>query len=88
MTPYTSLDQVFGWYDKLIGNLPVHTQALISLGLIAFLIWNIYAIIKNGHWVLIALLVICLPGTWPALRMIGAFLWTIARGLLIRASLL
>lgn len=88
MPMYTSLDQVFGYYDKLIANLPTHIQALISLGLIAFLIWNIYAIIKNGHWVLIALLVVSLPGTWPALRMIGSFLWAIIRGLLLRAAMI
>ncbi|MFA7244364.1 MAG: hypothetical protein WC080_03705 [Patescibacteria group bacterium] len=88
MEPVNSLDQLFGYYDKFLANVPVQYQALISIALIAFLIWNIYAIIKNGHWLLIALLVVALPGTWPALRMIGNFLWAIIKGLLMRASLI
>lgn len=86
MPTSTTLDQIFTYYDKIIGNLPPYYQALISLGLIAFLIWNIHAIIKSGHWALIALLIIMLPSTWPALRFIGTFIWALFNGLFLRAS--
>lgn len=86
MQTFSVLDNLFTYYDNIVGNLPVSYQALISIALIIFLIWNVFAIIKNGHWVLIALLVVALPGTWPALRMIGGFLWAIIHGLLLRAG--
>ena len=84
----SSLDWVFAQYDKLISGLSPATQALISIVLMLFLIWQIYMIIKSGHWLFIAALILFLPGTWPATKVIGALILTLFKFLFLRAQLI
>lgn len=81
-----NLDQIFGYYDKLIGNLSPQNQALISVALLLFLIWQIFMIVKSGHWIFIAALVLLLPSTWPATKTVGKFIWIIIKFLITRAQ--
>jgi len=80
------LNQLFSYYDKSIASLPLHYQALISFALLIFLIWNIYAFLKNGHWLFIAILLAALPGTWPATRKFAEIVWILVKGLIYRIS--
>lgn len=82
------LDLVFNQYDKLIAGFSPATQALISIGLLLFLLWQIYMIFKSGHWIFIVALIIFLPGTWPATKLIGALILTFFKFLFVRAGLL
>jgi len=82
------LDQIFSYYDKTVAAFSPAAQAIIALIFLAVLIWQIFMIVKSGHWIFIALFVILLPGTWPAARQIGLFLYTIIKFLFIRAQLL
>jgi len=77
---------IFGYYDKLISPLPIGYQAAISLLLLVVLIWNIYSFIKSGNWIFLAVLILMLPGTWPAAKKIVYFIWLIIKGLLIRTQ--
>jgi len=81
-----SIDKIFSYYDQLISKLPTGYQALISLLLVIFLIWNIYQIIKGGHWIFLAILVVLLPGTWPAAKNILFLIWTLIKGLFLRSG--
>ena len=80
------LDEIFSWYDTLIMPLPLGYQAAISLGLIIFLAISVFSFIKKGHWIFLAIIIIALPGTWPAVKNIGYVLWKIALGLLFRVQ--
>lgn len=80
------LNQLFSYYDKLVSPLSVSSQALISIALLIFLIWNIYAFLKSGHWIFIVLLLAALPGTWPAAKNIAHIIWLIIQGLLYRSQ--
>ena len=82
-----SLDKLFSFYDQLISKLPVGYQALISLALVIFLVWNIYLIIKSGHWIFILVLIVLLPGTWPAAKNIALIIWALFKGLFMRSGL-
>ncbi len=64
--------------------MPVHYQVILSLGLLLFLVWNVYAFLKSGNWVLILVLIAALPGTWPAAKTLGKILWMLIKGLLYR----
>jgi hypothetical protein len=76
------LVQIFGYYDKVVSSLAPSAQGLIALALLAFLIWQIWMFIKSGHWMFLAVLIICLPGTWPALRQILEYVWRVLQFLL------
>ena len=80
------LNAIFTYYDKLIEPIPVAYQAIISLALLIILIWNIYQLIKSGHWIFIAVLIFMLPGTWPAAVKIGELIWILVTGLLMRVQ--
>ena len=82
------LDQIFTYYDKLIAPLSAGSQALLSAALFVFLIWQIWMIFKSGHWMFIAILIISLPGTWPAARNISHLILIVLKFLLTRAQLL
>ena len=82
------LTTIFSAYDKLIANLSPTSQALISFIILIFLIWQIYMVFKSGHWIFIAALIICLPGTWPATRQIGFLIWDVIKFLITRAEVL
>ncbi len=83
-----SLDKIFGYYDKLISPLSTGNQALISAALLVFLVWQVYMIFKSGHWIFITVLIVCLPGTWPAARQLLTFGWMILKLLFVRAEIL
>lgn len=78
------MNSIFSFYDKLIANFTPTNQALISLAILLFLIWQIYLIVKNGHWIFIVALIVLLPGTWPAARHIGNLIITLIKFLFIR----
>ncbi len=82
------MDYIFTQYDNLISGLSTTNQALLSLALLLFLLWQIYMVIKHGHWIFIAALIIFLPGTWPAARHIGSLLFNIIKFLFVRVELL
>ena len=83
-----TLDAVFTYYDKLITPLSSGSQALLSAALLLFLVWQIWMIFKSGHWIFITMLIICLPGTWPAAKNIGNFALMLLKFLFVRAQLL
>lgn len=78
------LNTIFGYYDKLIGQLPASSQAIISLALLLVLVWQILLILKHGHWIFIAGLILLLPGTWPAARHVGVMIFTVFKFLFVR----
>jgi len=78
------VNAIFNYYDKLIEPISISYQAIISLALLVILIWNIYQLIKSGHWIFIAVLILMLPGTWPAAKRIGELVWIVITGLLMR----
>jgi len=82
------LESIFGYYDQITAHLSTGQQAIISLILLIFLVWQIFMIFKSGHWIFIALLIILLPGTWPAAKQIGGLVLMFLEFLLIRAQLL
>lgn len=82
------MDYIFTLYDNLISGLSTTNQALLSLALLLFLLWQIYMVIKHGHWIFIAALIIFLPGTWPAARYVGNLLFDIIKFLFVRVELL
>lgn len=80
------MDAIFSYYDNLIAPLSTGSQALISLFLLLFLVFQIYLIIKSGHWLFVAALIVFLPGTWPATRLLGQFILDIFSFLFTRAQ--
>lgn len=83
-----AFNQIFGYYDKLIAPLSPGMQALVSFILLLVLLWQVYMIIKSGHWIFIALLVILLPGTWPAAKEVGRFFLMILEFLWLHARMI
>jgi hypothetical protein len=79
---------VFSYYDQILSPLPIATQALISFIFLALLVWQIFMIIKSGHWIFIVALIIFLPGTWPAVKQLGYYAWMIIKFFITRAQLL
>ena len=81
------ITEIFNFYDKLIINLPVNSQIIISLLILIFFIWQIFMFIKSGHWIFIVALLLFLPGTTGAIKNIGFVLLSILKSLLIRIQL-
>ncbi len=84
MTLDQTINKIFNAYDLFIKDIPIHYQALLSLGILLFLVWNIYAFLKSGNIILIVILLAALPGTWPATKTLGKIIWVIIKGLLYR----
>jgi len=81
------LNQIFIFYDKLIGAFPEKAQVLISLFLIFLIIMAFLSIIKHGHWIFVVIFIILFPGGWPAsLRVIEA-IWAVIKFLFIRVQI-
>ncbi|MFA5927346.1 MAG: hypothetical protein WCT32_05760 [Patescibacteria group bacterium] len=78
------LDIIFGYYDKILADMSPSSQAIISLVLLIVLIFQIYHVIKSGHWIFILALIVLLPGTWPAAKHIGNIIITVIKFLLSR----
>ena len=81
-----AINSIFGYYDRLLAPLPLLYQALISIALLIFMGCNIYALIKSGKWIFLAVIIVLLPETWPAARKIALILWLVTKGLLSRSQ--
>lgn len=79
-----TVNQIFGFYDKTIFNMPIHYQALLSLAILIFFIWMVYIFLKSKNWIFLAIIIVLLPETWPAARNIGMIAWNIFKGLFLR----
>ena len=80
------IEQIFTFYDKLISPLSASQQAGISLLVILIIVWQVYLFIKSGHWIFIAVLIILMPSTWPAVKHVGEYAWVILTMLFNRAQ--
>lgn len=78
------VNQIFGWYDKFIGSMPLHFQALLSLGVLIFFVWIVYIFFKSKSWIFLAVIIVLLPETWPAAKNIGMIVWNIFKNLFLR----
>ena len=78
------LNSIFNFYDKAIGTLPVSYQSLISFSILLFFIWLVYIFVKSKNWIFLALIIVMLPGTWPATKNIGLIVWALFKGLFAR----
>jgi len=82
----STIDLIFSYYDKLILSFTPAQQAGISFVVLLFLIWQIYLFVKSGHWIFVAVIIILMPSTWPALRNVVSYIWIIIKFLLERAQ--
>jgi hypothetical protein len=81
------LNQIFTFYDRLIGAFPEKAQVLISLLLIVFIILAFISMIKHGHWVFFLIFIILFPGGWPASLRVFDAIWLIIKFLLVRVQI-
>jgi len=77
------INSIFSYYDKLITTIPAGYAALLSLAILALLVWALYRFVK-GNFIWIILIVVFIPATWPALKSIGRALAYIAGFFLAR----
>lgn len=80
------LDKIFGYYDQATAQFNPNTQALVAILLLILLVFQIYHVIKSGHWIFIAALILFLPGTWPAAKYVGNLIWLVIKFLITRAQ--
>ena len=78
------LSSVFGFYDKIVGALPLSYQGIISFSLLLFFVFIVYIFFKSKNWIFLAVIVLLLPSTWPAAKKIGVIVWTLFKGLFER----
>lgn len=78
------LNQIFTFYDRLIMDLPAKIQILISLLVLALLIWSLFSIMKKGHWIFVIIFVILFPSGFGAMKNIALIVWGIVKFLLTR----
>ncbi len=81
------LNQIFIFYDKLIGAFPEKAQVLISLLLITLIILAFISMIKHGHWIFVVIFIILFPGGWPASLRILEAIWAVIKFLLVRIQI-
>ena len=82
------LDTIFGFYDKLIANLPERAQFFFALIILILLVSSFVMVIKKGHWIFIVIFAIFFPGGWTALKVVFGVIWTIIKFLLIRIQII
>ncbi|MEK9156281.1 MAG: hypothetical protein AAB360_03220 [Patescibacteria group bacterium] len=80
------LDLIFGYYDRVTAGLAPTGQALVAILLLVFLVWQVFGVIRSGHWIFVAGLLVFLPGTWPAAKHVANLLWLVVKFLLTRAQ--
>ncbi|OQA04049.1 MAG: hypothetical protein BWY68_00543 [bacterium ADurb.Bin400] len=78
------LDKAFDLYDTLIMKFSPGYQALISLSLLVVFLFLIYRFIKSPKGIILIIILILLPGTWPALKYVGSFLLTMIKFFITR----
>jgi len=81
------LDTIFGFYDKIIANMPEKAQFFFALVVLILIISSFIMVIKKGHWIFIILFAIFFPGGWTALRVIGTVIWAVIKFLLVRIQI-
>lgn len=82
-----TLNQIFIFYDKLIGAFPEKAQVLISLLFIVLIILAFFSMIKHGHWIFVVIFIILFPGGWPASLRVLEAVWSIIKFLLVRIQI-
>jgi len=80
------INKIFSYYDKLILGIPAGYSGLLSLAILALLIWALYRFIK-GKFIWIILIIVFIPATWPALKSLGRVLLIIAEFLIARVKI-
>lgn len=78
------LNQVFLFYDNFIGRLPANAQVLIAFLILVLIGWSIFSLFRQGHWIFAVILLLLLPGTRSAFRIIALLLWSTVKFLLVR----
>lgn len=81
------LDTIFGFYDKIIANMPEKAQFFFALVVLILIVSSFIMVIKKGHWIFIILFAIFFPGGWTALRVIGTVIWAVIKFLLVRIQI-
>jgi len=77
----------FKFYDNIITRFPPEGQFLISLVILLLIAGAIIGLLKHGHWIFLILLIIFIPGGWPATKHIGLIIWMIIKFLLVRINI-
>jgi len=78
------LNQVFLLYDNFIGRLPDSAQVLVAFLILALIGWSLFSLFRQGHWIFAVILLLLLPGTRSAFKIIALLLWTTVKFLLVR----
>jgi len=81
------LDSIFTFYDHFILSFPVPAQFFVSLGILIVIVLAIYYLLHHNHWIFLLLLVLFIPGAWPATKTIGKIIWMVIKFLLVRIQL-
>jgi len=81
------LDSIFTFYDHFILSFPVLAQFFISLLILIIIILAIYYLLHHNHWIFLVLLVLFIPGAWPATKTIGNIIWMVVKFLIVRVQM-
>jgi len=82
-----TLNQIFKFYDQIIGSFPEKVQLLVSLFLIFLIIWSLFSLFRHGHWIFIIIFIILFPGGWPASLRILEAVWSLIKFLFVRTQI-
>ena len=80
------INLIFTAYDKLIMGFSPGYSGLISLAILLLLVFAIFRFIK-GNFIWIALIIIFIPATWPALKSIARILFILLTFLISRIKI-
>jgi hypothetical protein len=80
------LNQIFIFYDRIIGTFPEKAQLLVSIAFILLIIWSLLSLLKHGHWIFVVIFIILFPGGWPASLRILSAIWALLKFLFIRVQ--
>ena len=78
------LNKIFSYYDNWLAHFSKTDQLIISGLILAILIWQIIMFIKKGQWVLIAVILIIMPGAWPFIKFIAKAIWLLVKFFITR----
>jgi len=76
----------FKFYDNFISRFTLEGQFFISLLILLLIIGSVIGLLKHGHWIYVLLLIIFIPGAWPATKHIGLITWVIIKFLFVRVQ--
>lgn len=77
------MNQVFSFIDNIFLNVPADYRTPAAIFLILLLLWSIYRLVR-GYAIYIVLVIILIPGVWPALKIIGLELFKVFGYLIYR----